>query len=77
VNWIPRMDTIRNVLIVCDQPEDEVTRMFGKCLRIGTVTNRYAREHDIGIYLLMDSGPGFTEYFYNLLKTRIENFDIF
>lgn len=77
VNWIPRMDQIKNVLLVGDKPDDDVIRQFEKCLLIGTVRNEFAREKDTGIYLLKEADPGFTDQFYKMLKDRIENFDVF
>ncbi|HYW97449.1 MAG TPA: glycosyltransferase family 39 protein [Bacteroidales bacterium] len=75
--WLPRLDTIENVLLLGNRPPEEVIRMFNNFEKVDSTTNPYAREQGKGIYLLEGGNSEFTKFFYDETDRRIKDFDIF
>lgn len=75
--WLPRFHLIRNVVLVGNEPDDNVKSMFRTCKRAGTVTNRYAIEEGTGIFILSGAVPEFTPWFYRMIDDKVKRFDIF
>jgi hypothetical protein len=75
--WIPRMKEIKNVLLIGEEPDNEIKSMFEKVELLGVVENEYAIEKNTCIYILSNSNEDFTNMFYKLMDRRISDFDIF
>lgn len=75
--WLPRMESIRNVLLVGEKPDDNVIKLFDNYSLIGSVENEFAREKGTGIYLLTGASLPFTGIFNNMADERKRNLDIF
>lgn len=77
IYWMPRIKTIKNVLLVGEMPEGDVGRMFRSVVKADSVTNIYAREKGTGIFLFTGADTSFTSFFYNELERRKKELDIF
>ncbi len=77
IYWLPHLKRIENILLIADKPPDELRRAFKECKLSGVVENQYAREHNIGIYLLTGANPLFTAVFYSKVAEKKKNLDIF
>ncbi|HEX2976142.1 MAG TPA: glycosyl transferase, partial [Bacteroidales bacterium] len=77
IYWMPRIEHIKNVLLVGEMPEGNVDRMFRGVVKTDSVTNEYAREKGTGIFLFTDADSSFTSFFYNELERRKRELDIF
>jgi hypothetical protein len=75
--WLPRLDAIKNIVLVGNPPSAEVAAMFREVKRVGEVDSRFAREKGTGIYLLTGANAQFTQAFYAMADRRIKTFDIF
>ena len=75
--WLPRMKEIKNVVLVGDTPEDNITAMFNGFELVDRVDNKFAIEKNTPVYLLTGASPEFTPGFYKELDQRIAGFDIF
>ncbi|MBN2349125.1 MAG: glycosyltransferase family 39 protein [Bacteroidales bacterium] len=75
--WLPRINKIKNVLLVGKKPSDEITAMFKNIELVGVVKNGFAIEKNTGIYLLSGANEDFTDTFYQIMDKRISDFDIF
>lgn len=75
--WIPRMKTIKNVLLIGNKPDDRILAMFKSYQLTGLVGNEFAIEKNTGIYLLSGANEDFTSKFYQTIDQRIRDFDIF
>lgn len=75
--WIPTYECIRHLILVGNEPDQEIKGLFSEVILIGKVENEYAREKGTGIYLLKGAKNGFTKGFYSLKNERITTFDIF
>jgi hypothetical protein len=77
IYWLPRLKKIENILLVGDNPSDELKGAFNECKLYGVVENEYAREHNTGIYLLTGAKPLLTPVFYSKVEERKKKLDIF
>ncbi|HET6558272.1 MAG TPA: glycosyltransferase family 39 protein [Prolixibacteraceae bacterium] len=77
IYWIPRMKEIKNVLMVGEKPEEEVTALFTSVQQTGKVENEFAIEKNTPIYLLKGAHPDITVLFYEEMDQRMATFDIF
>lgn len=77
IYWLPRLDTIKNVVLVGEKPSAEIAGMFREVRLVGVVGNEFAREKGTGIYLLIGANASFTKMFYEVADRRIRTFDIF
>ena len=75
--WLPQMSVIKNVVLVGDTPEENITAMFAGFQLIDTIQCEYAIEKNTPIYLLTGALPEFTALFYKETGVRIAGFDIF
>ncbi|NJN24510.1 MAG: hypothetical protein HC819_00170 [Cyclobacteriaceae bacterium] len=75
--WLPKLDTIRNIVFVGELPDKEVVDMFEEYRWIGKVENTFAREHGTNIYLLLGGSDAVTRFFYQEAEERKKNWDIF
>lgn len=75
--WLPRMDHIKNFILVGDKPDYEIERLFREYELSGIVENVYSRERNTGIYIFRESDPSFTATFYRIAEERKHNLDIF
>lgn len=75
--WIPRRKKIKNVLLVGENPSNEIQSMFKRVEMVGVIKNKFAIEKNTGIYLLSGANEDFTNTFYQLMDKRISDFDIF
>jgi hypothetical protein len=53
--WYPAVDSCRAIIIVDDEPEDELAKHFAAYRRFGTVADPYARER--GTHITVGLGP--------------------
>jgi hypothetical protein len=77
IYWLPQLKTIRNILLVGDKPEDEITELFSNFKLTGVVENPEAREKGTGIWIFTGAIDQFTAIFYEQVKERKEKLDIF
>lgn len=77
IYWIPRMQEIKNVLMVGEKPEEEITVLFSSVQLTGKVENEYAIEKNTPVYLLTGAHPDITVLFYKEMDQRLAAFDIF
>ena len=77
IYWLPDLERIDNVLLVGDQPDQEVINMFREVRIVGTVSDEFAREKGTRVFLLLGAKPGFTELFYNMAEKRKAELDLF
>lgn len=77
IYWLPRLKRIDNVLLIGDQPGQDILNMFREVRIVGTVSDEFAREKGTKIFLLLGAKPGFTEFFYDMAEKRKAEFDIF
>lgn len=77
IYWMPHIKHIKNVLLVGEMPEGDVSRMFRGVAIADSVTNEYARERGTRIFLFTDADSSFTSFFYNELERRKRELDIF
>jgi hypothetical protein len=77
IYWLPRLDTIQNIVFVGKKPDNKVIDWFTDCKYMGRVESEYSREKGTAIYLLTGSKTGFTELFYQIAAERKTKFDIF
>lgn len=75
--WLPRLELIKNVVLVGDTPDEQTTAMFSGFQLIATVQCEYAIEKNTPIYLFTGAKPEFTTHFYKETDERIAEFDIF
>jgi hypothetical protein len=75
--WIPRMKTIKNILLIGNKPDDRILAMFKSYRLTGLVENEFAIEKNTGIYLLSGANEDFTSKFYQTIEKRKRDFDIF
>ncbi len=75
--WLPKVDTIKNILLVGERPEKEITDLFKECRVVGVVENKYSREKGTAVFLLIGADQSFTEKFYKLAQKRKEEMDVF
>lgn len=77
IYWLPRLDTIQNIVLVGQEPDKKITGWFTECKYFGQVESEYSREKGTSIFLLTGSKPGFTVLFYQIADERKKEFDIF
>ncbi|MGD9557597.1 MAG: glycosyltransferase family 39 protein [Mangrovibacterium sp.] len=77
IYWLPRLDPISNVLLVGDQPGQDILDMFREIRIVGTVSDEFAREKGTVVFLLFGAKPGFTQLFYNMAEKQKAEFAIF
>lgn len=77
IYWIPRMKEIKNVLMVGEKPEEEVSALFSSVQLIGKVENEFAIEKNTPVYLMTGAHPDITALFYQEMDQRLAAFDIF
>lgn len=77
IYWIPTLDTIKNIVVVGEKPEDDVISLFDEFILIGEVQNENAREKGTQVYLLKGAKEILRELYYKERDSRIANFDIF
>jgi len=77
IYWLPRLDAIKNVVLVGNKPEKELIAMFRSVKLVGVIENEYAREKGTRVYLMSGAKSGFTQTFYTLADNRIKTFEIF
>ena len=77
IYWLPRLERIDNVLLVGDQPGQEVTSLFREIRTVGVVEDEFAREKGTTVFLLLGAKPGFTDFFYTMAEKRKAELDIF
>jgi hypothetical protein len=77
IYWLPRLNKIRNIVLIGDQPEQEVIDLFTGFKMVGKVEYEFARERNTGIYLLTGGNSEVTERVYKEADERKEKFDIF
>lgn len=75
--WLPRLDTIQNIVFIGKKPENKVLDWFTGCKYMGRVESEYSREKGTSIYILTGSKAGFTKFFYQIAEERKKKFDIF
>ncbi|MCK9484528.1 MAG: glycosyltransferase family 39 protein [Candidatus Marinimicrobia bacterium] len=77
IDWLPYLDTIKNIVLVGEKPPASILKMFNEHKLIGVDENQYAREKGTEIYLLLDAKAEFTRWFYQTAHQRRETWDIF
>lgn len=78
IYWLPRIDSIKNILLVAEEePDKNITGMFRNVSLTGSIENQEAREFKTGIYLLTGANVKFTEGFYKKVEEKKKNLDIF
>lgn len=77
IYWLPRLKSIKNMLVIGKKPSDEIINMFSDYKLVGIVENEYAREKNTGIYILKGATIEFTDYFYRTTEEHKKKFDIF
>lgn len=77
IYWIPEKADIKNVVLVGDNVDDDIAKMFGSYKQTGIIENKYARENGTGIYLLTGASPAFSDFFYKEIERRKKEHDIF
>jgi hypothetical protein len=75
--WLPKMDRIKNVILVGEKTDDRIAAMFKGFKQTGVVENPYAREKGTGVYLYSDADSSFTGFFYAEAERRRTVHDIF
>jgi hypothetical protein len=75
--WLPKLDTIQNIVFIGKKPDNKVLDWFTDCKYMGRVESEYSREKGTAIYLLTGSKTGFTKLFYQIVAERKKKFDIF
>ena len=75
--WIPKMNRIKNIVLIGERPNDKVVKLFESVTLTGTIENSLSREYGTGIYILKGSVPSFADMFYKVAEKRIKDFDIF
>ena len=77
IYWLPHLKKINNILLVGNQPGQEVIGMFKDFRQTGVVENEYAREKNTGIYLLTGANEALTALFYAKVEEKKKKLDIF
>lgn len=75
--WLPHLERVDHILLIGDQPDQEVINMFREFRIVGAVENEFSREKGTKIFLLLGARPGFTGFFYKMAEERKRKFDIF
>lgn len=74
VFWFPRMDTLRYVILLDDEPDERAHRYSGRITEIGRVQNPLAREYGTAVYLLQQLSPELPARLKEWRKERIQAF---
>ena len=61
IYWLPQLKTVKNILLVGDKPEDDITQLFSSFKLTGAVENPEAREKGTGIWLFTGANDQFTD----------------
>ena len=77
IYWLPRMNVIKNILLIGKEPNIGIIHLFSSYKIIDTVENASAREKGTRIILLSGARPEFTDIFYKKAEERKAKFDIF
>lgn len=75
--WIPKLDTIKNIILVGDLPDQKIVDIFDSIIKVGEVRNIHAREKGTCIFILKGAKPQFTKMFYQFAEERKKNWEIF
>ncbi|MBJ6117259.1 glycosyltransferase family 39 protein [Pontibacter sp. BT310] len=74
IYWFPDLPTIKQIILVKGQGEaplqESEKQYFGSVQKIGSITNRYAREQGTTVYLLSDIAPFVRQYLYRRLAVK-------
>lgn len=77
IYWLPRFDTIQNVILIGKKPHQEIIDLFTDFKRVGVVESEFSREKNTGIFLLTGSKDNLAIWFYQMAQKRKDEFDIF
>jgi hypothetical protein len=77
IYWIPKLDHVRNVILVGEMTEEKIALMFGEYAKTGEVENEYAREKGTAIFVFREAEPSFTDFLYNEIERKKRELDIF
>jgi hypothetical protein len=75
--WIPESENYKYMILIGNEPSNEVKALFSDIRLVGSVENEYAREKGTGIYLFKGASSKFSEAFYEIRKDRIDKNDIY
>jgi hypothetical protein len=75
--WIPPDLKLKNVLLVSNNPPDNVQQYFDQVTKVATVENPNARECGTSVFLLLGARSGFSDYFLKEVKRRKVEMDCF
>jgi hypothetical protein len=74
VFWFPRMDTIRCIVLLDDEPDERAHRYSTQIIEVGKVQNPLAREYGTGVYLLKGVSPELPVKFKEWQQAAIKKF---
>ncbi|TWI91421.1 glycosyltransferase family 39 protein [Chitinophaga japonensis] len=74
VFWFPRMDTLRYIILLDDEPDKRARENAAVIIKVGQVQQPLAREYGTGVYLLKGLSPDLPARFRNWRQQRMQEF---